>query len=95
MNNSLSGINGQSGIIYIDDAFDEIYDLCIDQSVDEAIEQLGKNYSYVKFVDEKIADKMDTGEYLMMRSFQVDEYYVKLYYGRDEYLINDIDVSMA
>lgn len=48
-----------------------------------------------KFVDEKIDDGCDDGEdtYVMMRSYDVDKYYVRIYYGNNSGIIGCVDVE--
>lgn len=48
-----------------------------------------------KFVDEKIDDGCDDGEdtYVMMRSYDVDKYYVRIYYGNNTGVIGCVDID--
>lgn len=50
-----------------------------------------------KFVDEKIDDGCDENEdgdtYVMMRSYDVDKYYVRIYYGDNSGIIGCVDVE--
>ena len=72
---------------------DIIYDLCIDKDIDKCEEILKKNFNDVYFCDEKIDEGLEDGVYLMMRSYDVDNVYVRFYYGDDDYLVTDISFS--
>lgn len=69
------------------------YDL-VDENIDDAEEIMAK-YGDVRFVDEKIDDGCDDGEddYVMMRSYNVGEYYVRIYYGNNTGIIGYIDAE--
>lgn len=73
--------------------YDVIYDLCDGLDVSECEDVLKKHFNEVRFCDEKIDDGLDDGVYLMMRSFDVDDVYVKFYYGSDDYIVTHIVVS--
>lgn len=68
-----------------------IEDECIGLHITECEDRLKKHFS-VKFVDEKIDDGNDDGSYCMMRSFNVDEYYVRLYYNDNDGIVFDVSV---
>ena len=73
--------------------YDIIYDLCDGLDVSECEDVLKKHFNEVHFCDEKIDDGLDDGVYLMMRSYDVDDAHVRLYYGNDDYIVTSIDVS--
>lgn len=64
---------------------------CIGRSITECENRLKKHFS-VKFVDEKIDDGNNDGSYCMMRSYDVDEYYVRLYYNDNNGIVSDVSV---
>ena len=76
-----------------DEIKEVIYDLCIEKDIDECEEILKKNFNDVSFCDEKIDEGLEDGVYLMMRSYDVDNVYVRFYYGDDDYLVTDISFS--
>lgn len=70
-----------------------IYDLCIGKDIDKCEEILKKNFNDVSFCDEKIDEVLEGVGYLMMRSYDVDNVYVRFYYGDDDYLVTYISFS--
>ena len=73
--------------------YDIIYELCDGLDVSECEDVLKKHFDKVRLCDEKIDDGLDDGVYLMMRSYDVDDAHVRLYYGNDDYIVTSIDVS--
>ena len=73
-----------------DEIKEVIYDLCIDKDIDKCEEILKRNFNDVSFCDEKIDEGLEDDVYLMMRSYDVDNVYVRFYYGDDDYLVTDI-----
>lgn len=71
---------------------DKIIDLCMDVDINDAVKALQENFKKVKFVDEKIDDGLDDGDYLMMSSYDVDDFYVRLYYPQQTREVTDIQV---
>lgn len=71
----------------------KIYDLCIDMDIDDAEKILKENFKKVTYCDEKIDDGLDDGDYLIMRSYDVDKYYVRLYFTRSKRIITDVFVN--
>lgn len=71
---------------------EDIYDMCIDKDIEDAEDILRKNFTNVRFCDEKIDEGLDDGVYLIMKSFDVDDHYVRLFYPNDTYIVTDVDV---
>jgi hypothetical protein len=71
---------------------EDIYDMCIDKDIEDAEDILRKNFTNVRFCDEKIDEGLDDGVYLIMNSFDVDDHYVRLFYPNDTYIVTDVDV---
>ena len=74
------------------DITEKIYDACIGKDVSEC-ENILKEFGSTKFVDEKIDDGNDDGGYVMMRSYDVGELYVKLYYADSDMVVSYVDVT--
>lgn len=72
---------------------DTILALCMGKDIDECEEILKKNFNDVSFCDEKIDEGLDDDVYLMMRSYDVDNVYVRFYYGDDDNIVTDISFS--
>lgn len=71
---------------------EDIDDLCMGEDIDDCENILEKEYGSCYFVDEKIDDGLDDGDYLMMRSYQVGNEYVRLYYPRETREVTYVDV---
>ena len=71
---------------------EDIDDLCMGENIDDCERILEKEYGSCKFCDEKIDDGLDNGDYLMMRSYQVGDSYVRLYYPREKSEVTCVDV---
>ena len=71
---------------------DKIYDMCIDKYVDDAEDTLKENFKKVSYCDEGYDDGLDDGDYLMYRTYDVDKYYVKMYYPQSTGIISCVDV---
>lgn len=73
----------------------EIEDALVGESIDDA-EEILSQFGEVSFDDEKIDDGCDEGEedgYVMMRSYDVGDYYVRIYYGDCTREIGCVDVN--
>lgn len=71
-----------------------IYDLCKGKNIEDCENILKKNFKSVRFVDEKIDDGTDyEGIFSMLQSYDVDEFYVRLFYWNDDYIVIDVDVK--
>ena len=81
-------------------ATDLITKLCTDRDICEVEDILSEHFNNVRFVDEKIDDLIPSededseDDYLMMRSYDVDNFYVRFYYPRTTCDITDIEVSL-
>ena len=74
--------------------YEKIYAICINNDVDDCERQLKNTFKNVRFVDEKIDDGLDEDEvYLMMRSFEVDGHYLRLYFCNDDYIVTDFEIK--
>lgn len=78
----------------MEDIKDKIYDALIGESIDDAKDILSE-FGEVSFVDEKIDDGSDDEDdnYVMMRSYDVDNLYVRIYYGDNTREIGCVDVE--
>lgn len=78
----------------MEDIEDKIYDALIGESIDDAKDILSE-FGEVSFVDEKIDDGSDDEDdnYVMMRSYDVDNLYVRIYYGDNTREIGCVDVE--
>ncbi len=74
----------------------KIYKALVGKDIADAEEILWK-FGKVRFVDEKIDDGCDDegseDEYVMMRSYNVGNHYVRIYYGNNSGTIGDVSVS--
>ena len=55
-------------------------------------EELLQIFGNVRFVDEKICEKLSKDNYLMKRVFAVDEDYIDVYYDRANGTITDVNI---
>ena len=70
-----------------------IYDICVNKNIDECESELKNIFNNVHFVDEKIDDGTDEEEvYLMMRSYEADGHYIRLYFCNDDYIVTDLEL---
>lgn len=72
---------------------EDIDTLCIGEDIDNCESILEKEYGSCKFCDEKIDDGLDNGDYLMMRSYDVADLHVRLYYPRETMEVTCVNVS--
>lgn len=72
---------------------EDIYDLCIDNDIDDCEKLITQEYGSCTFIDEKIDDGLDDGDYLMMRSYQVGDMYVRLYYPQTTRIVTDVNIN--
>ena len=74
----------------------KIYKALVGKDIADA-EDILSQFGKVRFVDEKIDDGCDEDgsedEYVMMRSFNVDGKYVRIYYGNNTCTIGSVSVS--
>lgn len=74
----------------------EIYDALVDKNINDVEEILKGFGDEVEFIDEKIDDGCDEGEeddYVLMRSYQVDKMYVRIYFGDNTRLIGNVELQ--
>lgn len=78
---------------------DKIYDLLIEQDIDNVDFLAAQARISVRFVDEKIDDGLDDGDYLMMRSYDMATanggYYVRCFYPRETMKITHVEVNVV
>ena len=72
---------------------EDIDTLCMGEDIDDCESILEKEYGSCKFCDEKIDDGLDNGDYLMMRSYDVADLHVRLYYPRETMEVTCVNVS--
>lgn len=69
-----------------------IEELCTEQDIDRLEDILKEHFTDVKFVDEKIDDGLDDGDYLKMRSYNADDFYVRFFYPDSTGIVSSIEV---
>lgn len=74
----------------LEDDLSTLYDL-EGTHIEDAENELSQ-FGTVRFVDEKISDGLDDGDYLMMRSFDVNDIYVRLFYAQSDGLISCVEI---
>lgn len=72
---------------------EDIDTLCIGEDIDDCLNILEKEYGSCTFCDEKIDEGLDDGDYLMMRSYDVADLHVRLYYPRETREVTCVNVS--
>lgn len=72
---------------------EDIDTLCIGDDIDNCESILEKEYGSCTFCDEKIDEVLDDGDYLMMRSYDVADLHVRLYYPRETREVTCVNVS--
>lgn len=78
----------------------KIYDALIDTNIGNIVLNcIDKLKMSARFVDEKIDNGLDNGDYLMMRSYDLTDsdgnmFYVRCYFPRSERIITDVDVQV-
>lgn len=78
----------------------KIYDALINTDISNiALNCINKLLMVVRFVDEKIDDGLDDGDYLMMRSYDLtdrdgNKYYVRCYFPQSRQTITALDVEV-
>ena len=65
--------------------------LCMGEDIDDCENILEKEYGSCTFCDEKIDEGLDDGDYLMMRSYDVANFHVRLYYPRETREVTCVD----
>ena len=72
---------------------EDIDTLCLGEDIGACKDILEKEYGSCKFCDEKIDDGLDDGDYLMMRSYDVADFHVRLYYPRQSGEVTCVEVA--
>lgn len=78
----------------------KIYDALINTDISNiALNCINKLLMVVRFVDEKIDDGLDDGDYLMMRSYDLNDrdgnkYYIRCYFPQSRQTITALDVEV-
>lgn len=78
----------------------KIYDALINTDISNiALNCINKLLMVVRFVDEKIDDGLDDGDYLMMRSYDLtdrdgNKFYIRCYFPQSEETITALDVEV-
>lgn len=74
----------------------KLSELLCDKTIDEAPEIL-EQFGEVSFCDEKIDDGSDDEDdnYVMMRSYDVGEHHVRIYFGDNSRTIGCVEVESA
>lgn len=72
----------------------EIVDALVGQDADDAKDILSR-FGEPHFVDEKIDDGDDSGEneYVMMRSYDLNHYYIRIFFGDVDRVIGCVDIE--
>lgn len=71
---------------------EDIDTLCMGEDIDDCESILEKEYGSCTFCDEKIDEGLDDGDYLMMRSYDVADFHVRLYYPRETREVTCVNV---
>jgi hypothetical protein len=78
----------------------KIYDALIDTDINDIVFNcIDKLKMCARFVDEKIDECLDNGDYLMMRSYDLTDrdgnlFYIRCYFQRREDTITSLDVEV-
>lgn len=76
-----------------DELVDILNDNIVGMDIDLAEDLLRNKFEDFCMADEKIDDGIDDDVHLMMRSYDADNYYIRLYYADDDYKVTDFEIA--
>ena len=76
-----------------DELVDILNDNIVGMDIDLAEDLLRNKFEDFCMADEKIDDGIDDEVHLMMRSYDADNYDIRLYYADDDYKVTDFDIA--
>ncbi len=76
-----------------DELVDILNDNIVGMDIDLAEDLLRNKFEDFCMADEKIDDGIDDEVHLMMRSYDADNYDIRLYYADDDYKVTDFEIA--